>query len=521
MVKIAHYEVYSDKGDGWKLEDRFSSDQRHEAINLAKEKEQDKFAVKIIREIFDVQDNTYQETVEYISGLSNKNDKNSPDSAKINVATNNNRDVNSSSVIVASGRHISSAIIKLVVIIVLSLVFANVLVSLLVPVIEIFATEETAKNIMFVVFFIIFLILAVPLILKKVPWDAFVVRSDHNSHINDRKFFDKAEAIIRRYNLNDDYQETLAPTYPEAPLEYKRHIVDFLTQVITNLDSQVYIKDNFNKLGVKFIVYGGCLELSRYCGLIISEANSLLYEAFEIIDGKEADIQEFYEIKKAYKDNKLAIFLTGVGAYLMAQVIEEKPLDSNILKTTFARWEDLHRQNLEAEDNSKEEVEIVFTCLGNIKNTIRFYNEDTSAGSEVIDKIRGDVRNIIFSIISKYRGKNTIEKDDITSVQFSKLNDAIKFTIEVLKDIGAYQEASENQDVFIESRGAVLEVQTKEEVNLSPYIEDIFFHTYDNEIIVDDDVKKELAVGKYSVDFLGDKKLNKTKKTVALYKLIY
>lgn len=521
MVKIAHYEVYSDKGDGWKLEDRFSSDQRHEAINLAKEKEQEKFAVKIIREVFDVQDNTYQETVEYISGLSNKNEKNVSGSSKGGSVVNNT-DSSYNPAIAGSNKNISSAIVKLVVIIVLSLVFANLLVSLLVPVIEIFATEETAKNIMFVVFFIIFLILAVPLILKKVPWDAFVIRSDrNNNHINDRKFFDKAEAIIRRYNLNDDYKETIAPAYPEAPLEYKRHIVDFLTQVITNLDSQVYIKDNFNKLGVKFIVYGGCLELSRYSGLIISEANSLLYEAFEIIDGKEADIQEFYEVKKTYKDNKVAIFLTGVGAYLMAQVIEERPLDTGILKTIFSRWEDLRRQQLEAEDNSKEEVEIVFTCLGNIKNTIRFYNEDAAGGREITDKINADIRNIIFNLIQKYRGKNTIEKDDITSVQFNKLNDAVKFTIEVLKDVVSYQEESNNSDIFIETRASVVEVQTKDEVNLSPYVEDIFVHTYDNEILVDEDIKNELAVGKYSIDFLGDKKLNKSKKTVALYKLIY
>ena len=69
MVKITHYEVYTDSGDGWKLEDRFASDQRYEAINLSKEKEQEKLKVKIIRETFDVQDNSYQETVEYVSGL--------------------------------------------------------------------------------------------------------------------------------------------------------------------------------------------------------------------------------------------------------------------------------------------------------------------------------------------------------------------------------------------------------------------------------------------------------------------
>ena len=69
MVKISHYEVYTDDGKGWKLEGRFSSDQRYEAINLSREKEQDRKKVKIIRETFDVQENSYTETIEYVSGL--------------------------------------------------------------------------------------------------------------------------------------------------------------------------------------------------------------------------------------------------------------------------------------------------------------------------------------------------------------------------------------------------------------------------------------------------------------------
>ena len=42
MVKISHYEIYTDRGDGWKLEDRFSSDQRYEAMRIAKEREAEK-----------------------------------------------------------------------------------------------------------------------------------------------------------------------------------------------------------------------------------------------------------------------------------------------------------------------------------------------------------------------------------------------------------------------------------------------------------------------------------------------
>ena len=73
MVKITHYEVYTDRGDGWKLEDRFSSEQRHEAINLAKEREQERVKVKIIREVFDVQDNQYVQIMNESATLHNYN----------------------------------------------------------------------------------------------------------------------------------------------------------------------------------------------------------------------------------------------------------------------------------------------------------------------------------------------------------------------------------------------------------------------------------------------------------------
>ena len=72
MIKITHYEVYADKGNGWQLEGRYALEQRQEAFNQAKELEISKYKVKIIKEIFDVQDNSYQETVEYVSNLSKK-----------------------------------------------------------------------------------------------------------------------------------------------------------------------------------------------------------------------------------------------------------------------------------------------------------------------------------------------------------------------------------------------------------------------------------------------------------------
>lgn len=522
MVKIIHYEVYTDRGDGWKLEDRFSSEQRYEAINLAKEKEQDKIPVKIIREVFDVQDNSYVENVEYISVQNGKAEKNKSFAGNT-VSSLGRGDSPSEKNEAFTGNHnLGLAILKLITIVVLSLLFANVLVSLLVPVIEIFAEGEMAKNIMFIIFLGIFLLLAIPLVLTKVPLDAFVSnKMPQTPFLNDKKFLDKADILIRRYNLNDDGKDAVTPVYPEAPLEYKRHIVEFLSQVISNLDAHISMKDDFTKLGVKLVIYGGCLELARYSGLKLSEANSLLNEAFELIEGKNTDLVEFYEVKRTYKDNKIAVFLTGVGAYLMTRLINGVPLDDNILKITFERWEDLNRMRKDKAEEQQEDVDIVFTCVGSIKTTIRLDEEEIPEVQKMLGQAEADVRNIIFNLVNKFRGKNVLEQNEITSVEFNKLNDAIKFTIEVLQDINVYQEENGLTGIEIEVKGNILEIQSVAELNLSPYIEDIFWHTYDNEIIVDDNIKKELAVGKYSVDFLGDKRLNKSDKVVALYKLIY
>lgn len=80
----------------------------------------------------------------------------------------------------------------------------------------------------------------------------------------------KAAFLTRRKRLsaviilNDEYEEAIAPIYPEAPLEHKRYIIEFLTQILGSLDANTSLHDSFTRLGIKLVVYGGCLELSRY-----------------------------------------------------------------------------------------------------------------------------------------------------------------------------------------------------------------------------------------------------------------
>lgn len=527
MVKITHYEVYTDKGDGWKLEDRFSSDQRHEAINLSKEKEQEKLKVKIIRETFDVQDNSYQETVEYVSNLSNTKPKTQSgrliSSADIRNFAAGNNELDTQIETEGTPGEIIKAVFKLVSIVVLSLVFANLLVTLLTPVVEDLLPEEKVRMALFVVFFIIFLALAVPLILTKIPWYVFNVhRHAVERPVKESRFYEKANSIIKLYQFND-YEPSIAPAWPEAPLEHKRYIIEFIKDIMSGIESQTMFEDSFSKLGVKLVVYGGCMELSRYCGLRITEANSLLFEAFKIIDGDDADLEAFYDGKKSFSDNKVAVFLAGVGAHLMAQIIEEQPMDIHMLKQSFEKWEALlNGEYQEAETKLQAvKVDIMCPCLVNIQCQLKFFDEAMPNLSEQKAAYEGDVRNIIYNLLSKYRGSNVIEKDDITSIEYDNTEDAVKFATEFIKDINIYRDDLNDENLLFLSKCNIVDKSEEEAANLDIYIADVLDHTFNNEILVTEKIKNSMYVNKYEFEFLGDKRLNKSDKLVALYKLIY
>ena len=535
MVKISHYEVYTDRGDGWKLEDRFSSDQRYEAMRVAKEREAEKIAVKILKEDFDVLDNSYVETVEYVSLAGRKEkDKSGSDYSLKGGLTPSRGEYNIETQEPAgavNGQNVVTAIFKLVAIIVFCLVSANILITLLIPVIEITVPEELARTVMFLTFFVLFLLLAVPLVLRKVPWYVFSSRKVRRKKIiHEKKFFDKADAIIQNYNLNDSYEPTLAPAFPEAPAEFKRYIVDYMSQIISNLDGEINISDNFNRLGVKLIIYGGVLELSRYNGLSITHANSMLHEAFSILDGDIGDVEAFYDAKKTYKDNRVAIFLTGVGAYLMAQLLAERPLDTHILKKTFSKWEALNKyaaadnRKLERDEPKKEEKQkpdIMLKCIVSIENRVRFYENDQPGDRDDFSKVKGEAQKIIADLADRFDGENVTEDNYITSVEFSKLNCAAGFALEFFREMAVYEDQLNNSNLIVADKCSILSLSAEQEPNLQAVVQDVFEQTYDNEIIVNEPVKERLSLEdeKYDFEFLGEKILSKTGWSVSLYKM--
>ncbi len=530
MIKITHYEVYADKGNGWQLEGRYALEQRQEAFNQAKELEISKYKVKIIKEIFDVQDNSYQETVEYVSNLSKKGKGGKAAAYDYSGDDDEEEESIKTQEVVHEHAGVIGAVSKLIFLTLVCLGFANVLVSLIYPVIENFIPEENNKPILFLIFFVLFLSIAIPLILKKIPWYVFTPNKTITRKVPERKLYDKAEELYNLYNINEQIAPEMTPAYPEAPLEYKQYIISFLTDLLANIKSRNTLQTNFSKFGVKLIVYGGCLEMARYSGLNLGEANSVLYEAFQILDGEDADLEAFYDAKRSYQDNKVAIFLTGVGAYLMAHVINGRKMPTELLNITFDKWEklnqsenDIAKPQPEPERQESEIItaeDIMLPTMVSIKSDLKFLEDLIPNKDEIAAKSSADIRNIIFNLIGKYKGENTIEADGITSIKFRKLNNALHFALECMKDISSYQDETNSETLILRNCCVIIPYHEDEDPNESSLLDDMFDHVYNGEIIVSAAIKDDMQDhDEYHFEDLGEKILEKSHINMELYKL--
>ena len=538
MVDITHYEVYADRGTGWKLEERFAEEQHDQAIRYAHELEYENIAVKLIREKFNVLDNVYQETVEFVN-LPNKGGQTKEKSSnffeipqqeqpKINTIYEAEEEISN------SPKSMAIAIVKLLVIVIFSLIFANIVVMLSVPILDDFIPEESIRTLLFLFFFCLFLVVAVPLIIKKVPLQAFGVHrlKPKTKVISEKKFINKADAIFQIYNINADVDPDIAPTLPEADLHEKKYIIEFLGDIIARLDNTISITDDFNRLGLRFLIYGGCMELGRVHKLNIAEANSLLYEAFEIIDGKDADISKFYAAKNTYRDIKVAVFLTGVGAYLMSQLLHHETLDSNILRLTFNKWSNMNNIVYQTQEKEKENQKTQKKEAPQLPKKDKFfvnvllnvflrilYNGSKKDPKKYTEELYDSVRNIISGLAGKYNGQLINTQSNIISVQFSSINQAGRCSEEIVRDINSFVEAIADENLIIAERVNLIEGKETDLSEKETYIDDLFMQTYDGEVLFDDEIYKGIDKKAFEIEELGNKKLEKTEQSVNLYKL--
>ena len=528
MVKIIRYEVYTDRGSGWNLVEQFASDERQNAAFCAKEIEENGYPVKVIREIYETDDGLFQETVEYVGGLKNKT-KSSAKTLENELFDDLSGEYNveATPLKMLASNEVSKAILKLVMIVFFSLVLANILTTLSVPLVELWVPEEKRKTVLFFGFFAVFIMFSAPLLWYKVPWNVFYsLHKDEKELINERKFFRRAANLMNNYNLNDNGREVIVPVFPEASLEYKQYIIEYLSQVLNNLDTKIKLSDGYNRLGVELVIYGGCLELSRYGRLSWAEANSLLYEAFKVLEGDSVDLQVFYDAKRTYGDNKVAVFLTGVGAYLMSQVINDIPMDARVLSATVEKWVSFNTKpetSTEISENTDTDsngINIIMDCLVNIKMDINIFDDEKEIGEEENNKVRNDIRNVISAQVIQHRGQEAVEDGNITSVRFSNLGKAVGFIDAFREKIENYKDDEQTYNLMIDNKIVLVEVPADKTINLNTYISDILDFAYNSEVIVNSVIKDELLDSHYAFEFLGDKQLKQSGQTVALYKML-
>ena len=129
--------------------------------------------------------------------------------------------------------------------------------------------------------------------------------------------------------------------------------------------------------------------------------------------------KEFYEAKQTYSDNKIAIYLTGVGAFLMHQIISDQKLYTKVLNQAFDKWEAqrnpaVRSPNISQEapsqkkavvetETTKESItpaieEKAVICRVNIKSDLKFLDASIPNQDEIATKISEAIRVIVSNL---------------------------------------------------------------------------------------------------------------------------
>ncbi|MDD4556708.1 MAG: hypothetical protein PHE89_05220 [Alphaproteobacteria bacterium] len=528
MIKATHYDVYVNYGDGWSLEQRFSEYNRQQAYQLVKEKEAVKVPVKVVCEVFDEIENNYAETVEYVSGLSVKQkpvvaSKTESYDYKSHASKEIEKYEEISDADGGMRESIFKAILKIFLIIAIGIFLTNLCVSLFYPLIEALVPIAKVKASMFLIFFILFMLITIPLLLKKVPWDVFQFsekRVKAREKNTEKLIANRAMEILSVYDLNTE-QFPVAPVARNVSFEDKQEIVSFLSYLISSVDARV-LNDAFLKLGMKFVLYGACIELSKHRGLSFAQANALLYEVFGVLDGDEmVNLESFYEAKTAYKDIEVAVFMAAVGSYLMHGMLNGKVMKENFLNICFTKWESLRNPEIitESEDVQPEVIE-VSPFIVSIKSMIKFEDNQEAQNEvekEALTERRNSVRSALFYYAHEFGGDDINEKDGLASVSFTKVGSALAFILNLQQKILEIQ-SDEKYMVFYNTYNIV---EKDEAVDLVTYIQDIFVYNFNNEVILTQKVYDQADKDLYSFEDVGPKHLDALNIDVPLYKLNY
>ena len=105
-------------------------------------------------------------------------------------------------------------------------------------------------------------------------------------------------------------------------------------------------------------------------------------------------------------------------------------------------------------------------------------------------------------------------------MRFRVVANAVKFALACRKDINAYHDEIDNDNMLMRNCFALAAYKPEEEPNLSTFWTDMFEHIYNNEVVMTADVKNEMSGTGYTLDFLGEKNFKTLNISKELYKII-
>jgi hypothetical protein len=211
----------------------------------------------------------------------------------------------------------------------------------------------------------------------------------------------------------------------------------------------------------------------------------------------------------------------------MAQIINNIPMDTTVLKITMEKWiASKNIPEIEHKEEVKKEVKHVseknennYECTANIRLNVHIFDDENAESSDVHDMVNSEIKQLVSQLVAQNKGTDVIEFNDITSVRFSNLSKAVHFVSSTFDELEAYKDKNESYNLMIDAKASVLSIPTDEAVNLGTYISDVLDCAYNQEIIVNDAVKDELLDSSYSFEFLGEKNLHKSEIVASLYKM--
>ena len=136
------------------------------------------------------------------------------------------------------------------------------------------------------------------------------------------------------------------------------------------------------------------------------------------------------------------------------------------------------------------------------------------------DEVRNSVRNIIFNLLGKFNGSEPSDNGSFESIQFSNIKQALRFAVEFLNDSETYVDELNDENLIVAHKLNIITRHMDDVEEKSDYILDLFDNTYDGEILVDDEFYRAVGESHYKFDFLGDKTMQRSGKSMPIYKLM-